>query len=148
MHIRVFNPSKNKMLYFKGFFNKAPDEEVSEPMVGSGIKDSLGNEIFEQDIIMSKSIPVKRWVIRSKSGSFFALEFDGELMSHSITTDLQRAYPELKVVGNYYQNPKIVDRWWKRSKIRSKECLAWEKEEKKKQNQFFKKCLKEEKNAN
>ena len=125
---RVWDFTAKKMLFFEGIFNRRPKgHRLSDVMHCSNIKDRYGKYIYEQDLIVLKG-KFMRWVVRYDSGEFQALSRENDDMGFSVSAWL-RSYETRRIIGNYYESPKIVTKWWEQSKAGDEAAKQWEEQE-------------------
>ena len=126
---RVWDHTANKMLFFEGIFNVRPKgHRLSDLMHCSSVKDRHGNYIYEQDIIILRG-KVMRWVVRYRdSGEFHAMSREEDDMSMQVCAWLQRSYRTRRIIGNYYENPKVAAKWWIQAKKGAEEYELWKAE--------------------
>ena len=126
---RIWDYTAKKMIFFKGIFNVRPKgHRLSDLMHRSSIKDRHGNYIYEQDIIILRG-KVMRWVVRYRdSGEFHALSREEDDMSMQVSAWLRRSYRTRRIVGNYYESPKVVAKWWVQAKKGAEAYKLWKAE--------------------
>lgn len=125
---RVFDKTKNKMVYFDGIFgNKRPYTEgstflqyescpcphvLSETMQCIGLKDKNGKLIYEGDIIKDGSCNwIVIWNIDLESKYVLKrIEVDN-VYPHIITFSsiLNWKLKDYEIIGNIYENPELLE---------------------------------------
>lgn len=103
---RWFGLEDKKMHYFDLFGCQSswmiPDQEASEVMQFTGLLDRDGKEIYEKDVIEIGG--VKRQVLYNQ-GDFVTTRQYKEPYSYR---DLWQDYIVCKVIGNVFENPKLL----------------------------------------
>ena len=70
-----------------------------------------------------------RWVVRYRdSGEFHALSREEDDMSMQVSAWLRRSYRTRRIVGNYYESPKVVAKWWVQAKKGAEAYKLWKAE--------------------
>lgn len=96
-----------------GGFLVCTDEEI-ELMQYIGLKDKNGKEIYEGDVVRREKMLYEvcyhypSFGIYPRSDKWNSLDYDNEIISFHDDTDDNETSIEFEVIGNIYENPKLI----------------------------------------